>query len=333
MERRDASGDVRRFASAPTAISGRWRSAARPQGSLEEAGEALEAAVAAYDNGGGEWPTMTVAQRIACMQNFTRQMVAQKRQIVSLIMWEIGKSLAGLRKGVRSHRRLHPGDDRRAQGPRQQQLALPGRRGHDRPDPPHAARRGAVHGAIQLPAERDLRDADPGADHGQHGGFQAAEIRRAAVLSVAGGVSQRLPERRHQHRPMGAAPRSCRSCSNSGKINVLTLIGSSKVADHLKKQHPKAHRLRAVLGLDAKNAAIILPDADIELAVKECLLGIAVVQRPALHGAQDAHRAPVDRRAVPAPVQRGACQAARSACRGRRASASRRCPSWTKSRI
>src|SRR5205823_6184291 len=59
----------------------------------------------------------------------------------------------------------------------------------------------------------------------------------------------------------------------SGKINVLTLIGSSKVADHLKKQHPKAHRLRAVLGLDAKNAAIILPDADIELAVKECLLG------------------------------------------------------------
>ncbi len=43
----------------------------------------------------------------------------------------------------------------------------------------------------------------------------------------------------------------------SGKINVLALIGSSKVADHLKKQHPKSHRLRAILGLDAKNAAII----------------------------------------------------------------------------
>ena len=59
----------------------------------------------------------------------------------------------------------------------------------------------------------------------------------------------------------------------SGKVNVLALIGSSKVADHLKKQHPKSHRLRAILGLDAKNAAIILPDADLELAVKECLLG------------------------------------------------------------
>jgi aldehyde dehydrogenase (NAD+) len=59
----------------------------------------------------------------------------------------------------------------------------------------------------------------------------------------------------------------------SGKVNVLTLIGSSKVADHLKKMHPKVNRLRAILGLDAKNAAIVMPDADIELAVKECLLG------------------------------------------------------------
>jgi glyceraldehyde-3-phosphate dehydrogenase (NADP+) len=59
----------------------------------------------------------------------------------------------------------------------------------------------------------------------------------------------------------------------SGKINVLALIGSSKVADHLKKQHPKSHRLRAILGLDAKNAAIILSDADLELTVRECVLG------------------------------------------------------------
>jgi glyceraldehyde-3-phosphate dehydrogenase (NADP+) len=59
----------------------------------------------------------------------------------------------------------------------------------------------------------------------------------------------------------------------SGQVNALTLIGSSKVADHLKKLPPKAHRLRAILGLDAKNAAIVLPDADLELAVKECLTG------------------------------------------------------------
>ncbi|HEV7380701.1 MAG TPA: aldehyde dehydrogenase family protein, partial [Dyadobacter sp.] len=54
---------------------------------------------------------------------------------------------------------------------------------------------------------------------------------------------------------------------------VLTLIGSSKVANELKKQHPKVNRLRAVLGLDAKNAAIVTANADIELAVKETLTG------------------------------------------------------------
>jgi glyceraldehyde-3-phosphate dehydrogenase (NADP+) len=51
------------------------------------------------------------------------------------------------------------------------------------------------------------------------------------------------------------------------------MIGSSKVAARIKKMHPKVNRLRAILGLDAKNAAIVLADADIELSVKECIAG------------------------------------------------------------
>jgi glyceraldehyde-3-phosphate dehydrogenase (NADP+) len=64
-----------------------------PQGGIPEAEEALAAAVAAYDSGRGTWPTMKVADRIACMQEFTRQMVARRGEIVRLIMWEIAKSL------------------------------------------------------------------------------------------------------------------------------------------------------------------------------------------------------------------------------------------------
>ena len=59
----------------------------------------------------------------------------------------------------------------------------------------------------------------------------------------------------------------------TGRIDVLAFIGSSRVADIIKKQHPKPHRLRSVLGMDAKNAGIMLEDADIDLAVKECVLG------------------------------------------------------------
>ena len=41
---------------------------------------------------------MAVAERIACMQEFTKQMVARRREVVNLIMWEIGKSLVDSQK-------------------------------------------------------------------------------------------------------------------------------------------------------------------------------------------------------------------------------------------
>ena len=69
-----------------------------PQGGEAEAEAALAAAVAAYDNGRGEWPTMAVAERIACMQAFAKQMQARRHEVVRLLMWEIGKSLADSEK-------------------------------------------------------------------------------------------------------------------------------------------------------------------------------------------------------------------------------------------
>jgi len=59
----------------------------------------------------------------------------------------------------------------------------------------------------------------------------------------------------------------------SGKVNVLAFIGSCKVADILKKQHPHPHKLKSVLGLEAKNPAIILEDADLNITTHECITG------------------------------------------------------------
>jgi glyceraldehyde-3-phosphate dehydrogenase (NADP+) len=64
----------------------------------KESDEALDAAVAAYDSGRGEWPKMPVADRIDRMQHFVRQMIAQRFAISQLIMWEIGKSLTDSEK-------------------------------------------------------------------------------------------------------------------------------------------------------------------------------------------------------------------------------------------
>ena len=44
--------------------------------------KALDAAVRAYDYGRREWPAISVAERIAAVEKFTRLIVARKAEIV-----------------------------------------------------------------------------------------------------------------------------------------------------------------------------------------------------------------------------------------------------------
>lgn len=55
--------------------------------------EVLNSAVKAYDKGKGEWPTMTVEDRIACMKKFVTRMQNHREKVVKFLMWEIGKNL------------------------------------------------------------------------------------------------------------------------------------------------------------------------------------------------------------------------------------------------
>src|SRR6185369_6528502 len=55
--------------------------------------ETLEVAARAYSNGRGVWPTMSVGERIKSVQRFTAAMLMKRAEIVTLLMWEIGKSL------------------------------------------------------------------------------------------------------------------------------------------------------------------------------------------------------------------------------------------------
>lgn len=59
----------------------------------KESLEALDAAVQAYKNGTGEWPTMSIANRIAHVEKFLLEMKKQRTDVVKLLMWEIGKNL------------------------------------------------------------------------------------------------------------------------------------------------------------------------------------------------------------------------------------------------
>ncbi len=59
----------------------------------------------------------------------------------------------------------------------------------------------------------------------------------------------------------------------SGLVSMFAFIGRSTTADALIASHPAPHRLQNVLGLEAKNAAIVLPDAPMDITVEEVVKG------------------------------------------------------------
>lgn len=237
-----------------------------------EALEALDAAVKAYDNGRGEWSTMTVPARIACLEKFTNMMVEKKKEIVKLLMWEIGKSFADSEKEF----------DRTVQYNYDTIDAL---KDLDRTHSRFVIEQGIV-GQIRRAPLGVVLCMGPF-------NYPLNETFATLIPALIMGNTVLFKPPKHGtllHYPLLEAFRQCfpKGVVNTvygrgntivgpmiatGKINVLTLIGSSKVADKLKKSHPKSNRLKAVLGLDAKNAAIILDSADIEMTVKECILG------------------------------------------------------------
>jgi glyceraldehyde-3-phosphate dehydrogenase (NADP+) len=243
-----------------------------PQGGLAEAEDALAAAVAAYDSGRGVWPTMTVAERIACMQDFAKQMVARRREVVELLMWEIGKSFADsekefdrtvdyIRATIDALRDLDNNSSRF--------VVAEGTIGQIRRTPLGVV---LCMGPYNYPLNETFATLIPALIMGntllfkppRFGVLLFAPLLEAFASAFPKGVINTVYGKGQEVVPY---------LLGSGKVNTLTLIGSSNVADHLKKLHPKTNRLRAILGLDAKNAAIVLADADLDLAVKECLLG------------------------------------------------------------
>ncbi|MGU7774657.1 NADP-dependent glyceraldehyde-3-phosphate dehydrogenase [Burkholderia sp. MR1-5-21] len=233
---------------------------------------ALNAAVAAYDNGRGEWPTMTVAGRIACMQTFVKGMAERRQSIVNLLMWEIGKSLADSRKEfdrtieyiqatIEALKDMDNGHSRF--------MVVEGTIGQVRRTPLGVV---LCMGPYNYPLNETFCTLIPALLMGntvvlkppQYGTLLFEPLLEVFRDAFPPGVVNTIYAPGQLVVPRMLA---------SGNVNVLALIGSSRVADHLKKQHPKSHRLRAVLGLDAKNAAIVLPDADLDLAARECLLG------------------------------------------------------------
>jgi len=237
-----------------------------------DAMEVLESAVKAYDFGRGEWPSMSVSQRIDAVEKFTQKMITKRDEVVKLLMWEIGKSLGDSQKEFdRTVQYIYDtiGALKDIDRTSSRFMIEEGIIGQVRRSPLGVV---LCMGPFNYPLNETFTTLIPALIMGnvvcfkppKHGTLLHYPLLEAFRTSFPAGVINTVYGRGNSVIPQ---------MMESGKIDVLTLIGSSKVADQLKKLHPKVNRLRAILGLDAKNAAIVTQSADLELAVKECMLG------------------------------------------------------------
>jgi glyceraldehyde-3-phosphate dehydrogenase (NADP+) len=233
---------------------------------------ALDAARRAWDHGRGRWPTMKVGGRVEALQAFTTRMRGEREETVRLLMWEIGKSRADCEKEF----------DRTVQYVVDTVEAL---KEVDRAGARFSANDGVLAhirraplgvvlcmGPFNYPLNETFTTLIPALAMGntvvaklpRYGGLcQAPLLSCFADCFPPGVVNIVNGEGREVAGPV----------VESGDIAALAFIGSSHVANGLKRLHPMPNRLRCILGLDAKNPAIVLEDADLDLAVAECVAG------------------------------------------------------------
>ena len=236
------------------------------------ASKALDAALQSYNNGRGEWATMSIKKRIEHMVNFTRRMIEKRDDVVKMLMWEIGKSFTDSQKEfdrtidyindtIESLKSLDRDSSRlqKVQGVYAQ------------------IRRGPLGvvlcmGPYNYPLNETYCNLIPALIMGNSVIFKPAKY---GVL-----LHRPLLEIFRDSFPKGVinfiygeGAETSGTLMATGKIDCLAFIGTSRVANILKKQHPFPNRLRGALGLEAKNPAIILADADMDMTVSEVITG------------------------------------------------------------
>ncbi|MFV0541940.1 MAG: NADP-dependent glyceraldehyde-3-phosphate dehydrogenase [Aestuariibaculum sp.] len=238
----------------------------------KEAVEALESACDAYGKGQGLWPTMKVVDRIACMEKFVTQMKTKREEVVKYLMWEIGKNLSDSQKEfdrtveyiydtIEDYKQI---DRDSAKFEKNEGVYAHIRRGP----------LGVVLclGPYNYPLNETFTLLIPALIMGNTVIFKPAKLGILLISPLLEAFQSSFPKG-VVNVIYGRGRVLATPIMQSGRIDVLALIGNSKSANALQSQHPKGNRLRMVLGLEAKNPAIVLPDADLDLAVNECIAG------------------------------------------------------------
>ncbi|MFT4612001.1 MAG: glyceraldehyde-3-phosphate dehydrogenase (NADP+) [Glaciecola sp.] len=238
----------------------------------KEALQALDAAVTAYDKGQGLWPTMKVIDRIACMEKFVKQMKTKREEVVKLLMWEIGKNLPDSEKEFdRTVDYIYDTIEDYKQMDRDSAKfeKNSGVNAHIRRGPLGVV---LCLGPYNYPLNETFALLIPALIMGNTTIFKPAKIGVLLLSPLLEAFQNSFPKG-VVNIIYGRGRAVATPIMKDGRVDVLALIGHSNSANALQNEHPKSNRLRMVLGLEAKNPAIVLKDADLDLAISECING------------------------------------------------------------
>lgn len=243
-----------------------------PDMESEPALQALESAKKAFDRGKGVWPTMRVRERLICMERFVKKMKDHRDEIVNLLMWEIGKSLTDSQKEfdrtveyifdtIEAYKKL---DQKSAKFEKEGSIHA-----HIRRSPLGVV---LCLGPYNYPLNETFCLLIPAIIMGNTAIFKPAKHGVLLITPLMEAFQECFPPG-VVNILFGRGRKIAQPIMRSGHIDVLALIGHSSSAVALQDEHPNKNRLRLVLGLEAKNPGIILPDADLDHTVKECISG------------------------------------------------------------
>lgn len=234
--------------------------------------EAIDAASAAWGKGRGDWPTARMEERVSAIANFRDRMLQQREIVCRLLMWEIGKTWTDAQ--AEFDRTIQYINDTIEEV---KQLDRESSRFQFSGGILAQIRRAPLGvtlcmGPFNYPLNETFTTLIPALIMGN---TVIVKVSRFGELfwdclleafrdSFPPGVANIINGKGREI--VGPAVRT-------GKIDVLAFIGSSKVANQIKLEHPQPHRFRSILALEAKNPAIILPDADLATTVAECVKG------------------------------------------------------------
>jgi len=243
-----------------------------PDMDSKAAKEAINSAVAAFDRGKGDWPTMKVKDRIACMMTFVEKMRPHREEVVRLLMWEIGKTKNDAYKEfdrtidyildtIEAYKKL---DRKSARFDNQSGIFA-----HIRRSPLGVV---LCLGPYNYPLNETFCLLIPALIMGNTTIFKPAKLGVLLITPLLEAFQESFPPG-VVNIVFGRGRKIAAPIMQTGFVDVLALIGHSTSAVALQDEHPFKNRLRLILGLEANNPAIILPDSDLDLVVRECISG------------------------------------------------------------